>query len=159
MSCLVLIATSARADTPEQERRKALHARQSAGQAFSGLSRAAVVSSLHPDRAGDDSLIARLQAMAARLGGEVFRRQCALARHADGDRLHEIQCPTLIVAGDKDRLRSFEEAEELQAGIAGSDLVLIEGTGHMLPLEAPERLAQEIVDWVKAIPARATADA
>lgn len=146
VSGLVLIATSARGDTPEQVRRKADRAQQPTG--FAGLSRSAVASSLHPDHAGDAPLIARLQSMAARLGGDVFSRQCMLPRPGDLDRLGEIRCPTLVLAGERDGLRSLEETRELQAGIEGSKLAVVEGTGHMLPLEAPERVAEAITGWL-----------
>ena len=148
VTSLILIATSSRGDTAEQERRKARHATQVAGQAFAGLSRSAIASSLHPDRAGDTAMIERIQAMALRLGSEVFQRQCMLARHGDRDRLNEISCPTLILAGDQDRLRTLDEAKELQAGIAASELTVIQGTGHMLPIEAPHRVAGAVATWI-----------
>ena len=53
-------------------------------------------------------MIGRVQAMAARLGSDVFRRQCALTRRGDLDRLDEVACPTLILAGERDSLRSLE---------------------------------------------------
>jgi pimeloyl-ACP methyl ester carboxylesterase len=86
--------------------------------------------------------------MGARLGGEVFRRQSLLARQDERDSLHAIRCPTLVIAGAQDRLRSLDEARELHDGIPGSDFSVIEGTGHMIPLEAPERLAALIADWL-----------
>jgi pimeloyl-ACP methyl ester carboxylesterase len=147
---LVLIATSARADTPDQERRKALQATRAGRGAFGGLTRAAIASTLHPDRMDDAELIERIRAMSVRLGADVFRRQCMLARPGDLDRLSDIRCPTLILAAAADRVRTMAEAKELHAGIAGSDLVVVEGAGHMLPLEAPDRLAKIIVDWIAA---------
>jgi pimeloyl-ACP methyl ester carboxylesterase len=87
--------------------------------------------------------------MGARLGGEVFRRQSMLERPGDLDRLHEIRCPTLVVAAAQDQLRSLEEARELQAGIPGAALEVIEDTGHMIPIEAPQRLAGVIVPWLE----------
>jgi pimeloyl-ACP methyl ester carboxylesterase len=83
-----------------------------------------------------------------RLGGEVFRRQSMLERPGDLDRLHEIRCPTLVVAADHDGLRSMEEAKEMQAGIAGAAFAVIEDSGHMIPIEAPDRLGDVIVPWL-----------
>ncbi len=145
---LVLVATSARDATPAQAERRAAAAARVATTGFGGLGRAAVAASLHPDRAGDAALTGRIHAMGARLGGEVFRRQCLLDRRGDLDRLHEIRCPTLIVAGERDGLRSLAEAMELHRGIAGSELVVIEGTGHMIPMEAPARLLEVVVPWL-----------
>jgi pimeloyl-ACP methyl ester carboxylesterase len=54
----------------------------------------------------------------------------------------------LVIAGAQDRLRSLDEARELHDGIPGSDFLVIEGTGHMIPLEAPKRLAELIAGWL-----------
>ena len=86
--------------------------------------------------------------MGARLGVEVFRRQSLLDRSADLERLHGILCPTLIIAGGQDRLRSLAEAKELHHGIPGSTLAVIDGTGHMIPMEAPARLVDAVASWL-----------
>jgi pimeloyl-ACP methyl ester carboxylesterase len=148
VQALILIATSARGDTDVQLQRKAALAAQSPSTVFGGLSKPAVVSSLHPDRASDNELIARIQAMGARLGGEVFRRQSLLERHDERGSLGAIRCPTLVIAGAQDRLRSLDEARELNDGIAGSDLSVIDGTGHMIPMEKPEELVALIAAWL-----------
>ncbi|MGI4942869.1 MAG: alpha/beta fold hydrolase [Janthinobacterium lividum] len=148
VSALVLIATSARDATPVQTQRKAAAATRAAAAGFRGLSRSAVALSLHPDHASDEALTGRIHTMGARLGREVFLRQCMLDRQGDLDWLHEIRCPTLIVAGKQDKLRSLAEAAELHQGIAGSDLTVIDGTGHMIPMEAPARLVEAIVPWL-----------
>ena len=53
-----------------------------------------------------------------------------------------------MVAAAQDALRGLDEACELRDGIAGATLTVIEGSGHMLPLEAPERLADAVVPWL-----------
>lgn len=150
VTALILIATSARGDTEEliRQRRSALKA---APKAFKGLSRPAIVSSLHPDLATDEAMIARIRDMGLRLGGEVFHRQSAMARAGDLDRLDEIRQPTLIVAADADRLRGADEAEELHRGIAGSTLVHIADSGHMIPLERPAALAKVMSEWLSTL--------
>lgn len=145
---LVLIATSARDASPTQAQRRAAAATRAATSGFAGLSRSAVTSSLHPDRGSDAALTDRIHAMGAHLGGEVFLRQCRLDRRGDLDRLGEIRCPTLIVAGGQDKLRSLAEARELHQGITGSDFTVIDGTGHMIPMETPAQLAEAIVPWL-----------
>lgn len=151
VTALILIATSARGDTEEliRQRRSALKA---APKAFKGLSRPAIVSSLHPDLAGDEAMIARVRDMGLRLGGEVFHRQSAVARAGDLDRLDEITHPTLIIAAYADRLRGPDEAEELHRGIPGSTLVHIPDSGHMIPLEQPKTLAKVMTDWLSQLP-------
>lgn len=149
VTALILIATSARGDSDVELQRKAAIAGQTGGAVFKGLSRTAVVSSLHPDNAERADIIERIQAAGQRLGGEVFRRQSLIDRRDERDDLKTISCPTLVIAGEQDRLRSRTEALELRHGIAGSDFEIIEHTGHMVPMEAPQRLAKVIAEWLE----------
>jgi len=148
VEALVLIATSTRPDTPAMRQRKGAVGNAAPTIAFSGLSRIAVASSLHPKEKHNEAMIERVRAMGVRLGGEVFRRQSVLERPGDIDRLGEIACPTLVVAAAQDQLRSLEEAEELQAGIPDASLVVVEESGHMIPIEAPQRLLELLVPWL-----------
>ncbi|WP_203069775.1 alpha/beta fold hydrolase [Falsiroseomonas ponticola] len=149
---LVLVATSARGDSASQQARRQAVAGRPEGQAFRGMSRAAIARGLHPDRAGDAALVDRLRAMGDRLGGEVFLRQTLMPRPAFDDRLGEIACPTLVVAAAQDALRSVAEAREIADGIPGARLAIIEGSGHMVPIEAPGALARLILDFVAPRP-------
>lgn len=146
---LVLIATSTRADTPALRQSRGTVGKAAVSVAFSGLSKTAIATSLHPKQAGNEALVERVRAMGVRLGGEVFRRQSAIVRTDDRGRLHEIRCPTLIVAAGQDRLRSREESEEMHAGLPGSELAVIEDSGHMVPIEAPQALLAILEPWLE----------
>ncbi|MBQ5940424.1 MULTISPECIES: alpha/beta fold hydrolase [unclassified Massilia] len=148
---LVLIATSTRPDSPALRQSKGAVAKAAPSVSFAGLSRTAIATSLHPDQRTNEALIERVRAMGVRLGGEAFRRQSMLERPGDLDRLHAIRCPTLVVAAAQDRLRSLEEAQELHAGIAGSSFKLIENTGHMIPIEAPDALLEAVLPWLAGL--------
>jgi pimeloyl-ACP methyl ester carboxylesterase len=150
VDALVLIATSARADSPEQTQRKAAAAAL-ATDPFKGMSRGSLRLSLHPDRRTDNELIDRLQEMGRRLGLEAFRRQSSLKRTSDADRLGEIACPTLVVAAEDDELRSLDEARELHAGIRHSVLATISASGHMIPMEQPAVLARVVKSWLREV--------
>jgi pimeloyl-ACP methyl ester carboxylesterase len=58
--------------------------------------------------------------------------------------LPSIDVPTLLVHGDVDQRAPLRIAEELHARIPGSKLVVIQGPGHMVTLEAPERVNHEV---------------
>lgn len=150
VQALVLVATSTRPDTPAMRQRKGAVGHAAPSVAFSGLSRIAVASSLHPKDKHNEAMIERVRAMGVRLGGEVFRRQSVLERPGDIDRLDQIRCPTLVVAAAQDQLRSLEEARELHAGIPDATLAVIEDSGHMIPIEAPQRLLEVIVPWLSS---------
>lgn len=149
VQALVLIATSARADTPEQIRRKEVAVRMIEPRRFTGFSRPGVLISLHPDRARDEVMIERVRAMSERAGADVFRRHSSQFRESDLRKLSGLRCPTLVVAAERDALRSLDEAEELRDGIDGATLIVIRRSGHMIPLEQPEALAEAIVPWLR----------
>ncbi|MFE3837724.1 alpha/beta fold hydrolase [Pseudogemmobacter sonorensis] len=88
-----------------------------------------------PEREGDAAIVERIHAMSLRLGGQVFRNQAVLRRDGDLQKLPAIDCPTLIVAGARDRLRSLEEASEMMEAIPNAKMEIIE-TGQMIHIEA-----------------------
>ncbi len=143
---LILVATSARSSGQPSTSRQQTPVDELA---FRRLSRAAVSRSLHPGHQ-TDKIIGRVQDMSERLGPDVFVRQSRLNRAGDAQRLGEIRCPTLIVAAAQDRLRSLEESRELQTGIAGSSLEIIEESGHLVPLERPDQLARLVIAFCQA---------
>ncbi|WP_158743721.1 alpha/beta fold hydrolase [Acidisphaera sp. L21] len=148
VSALVLVGTSSRADKPERAERKAEAVKRVGDGVFRGISRGAAAAALHPDRAGDTVMIERIRAMGIRMGGEAFVRQLQIKRASDTDRLGEIHCRTLVIAAAQDGLRSLAEPAELRDGIPGATMQVIEGSGHMMPLETPQQLTQIILDWL-----------
>jgi pimeloyl-ACP methyl ester carboxylesterase len=59
-----------------------------------------------------------------------------------------IHCPTLVVASTHDAMRSLEEANELVRAIPDASLQLFDGSGHMIPLEQPQKLVATVVSWL-----------
>jgi non-heme chloroperoxidase len=51
--------------------------------------------------------------------------------------LREIRCPALIIVGDQDALTPLHFSEDMQRGIRGAGLVVIEDAGHMSNMEQP----------------------
>jgi 3-oxoadipate enol-lactonase len=70
---------------------------------------------------------------------EGYRGQIAAAlAHDTYDRLPQIDCPTLILTGDGDRVIPGASSEVLHERIPGSRLEVIAGAGHLFFLERPE---------------------
>lgn len=115
---------------------------------FKGLTSRALASSLHPDRATDQVLLQRLQAMALANGKEVFLRQLSTLRDGSYADLHRIACPTLIVASDADRLRTVEESAEMAQRIPAARFEIVRDCGHMTPMEKPQELFGIISGWI-----------
>jgi 3-oxoadipate enol-lactonase len=64
-----------------------------------------------------------------------------------------LDVPTLILSGRRDRLTTPALAARLSALIRRSRLHIVDGAGHMLPLEAAERVNREIVTFVESLAA------
>lgn len=62
------------------------------------------------------------------------------------DRLNEIAVPTAVIIGAQDMAGFQEWAEEAAHGIRNATLDRLHDCGHLLPLEAPDRLAEAIVE-------------
>jgi pimeloyl-ACP methyl ester carboxylesterase len=70
----------------------------------------------------------------------VFQAHWQAIRHHDaGGRLGQIKVPTLIIQGTADVVMLPGNAEALRSGIASSELVRLEGRGHMFFQEDPFR--------------------
>jgi len=65
-------------------------------------------------------------------------------------RLAQITCPTLIVAGSQDQAVPMHHAQMLHAGIRGSKLVVIEGAGHTLIWTHPDEFMRVTEDFLTA---------
>ncbi len=66
-------------------------------------------------------------------------------------RLGGIGVPVAIVAGRHDRLISTRKASILRESLEGSSLRIVDGAGHMLVLEAPGVVADEIMTLVDRV--------
>lgn len=58
--------------------------------------------------------------------------------------LSNINLPVLVICGEKDALSPPSVMREMQSKIKNSEFVLIPGSGHMTPLEQPEKVIDEI---------------
>lgn len=62
-----------------------------------------------------------------------------------------IDVPAVVVVGDQDVITPPAEAEILAGSIEGAELVTVTGAGHMVPMEAPQALAQAVAGlWSRA---------
>lgn len=72
----------------------------------------------------------------------------AMAGYDTRDRLAEITLPTLVIWGEQDRLVPVGAAYSYEKRIPGSELHLIDDTGHMVQMERPARFNQVVEDFI-----------
>ena len=63
--------------------------------------------------------------------------------------LATIDVPTIVIHGRDDQLIPLAEAEALAAGIRGAQLIALDNTGHVPPLEQPQLFNAALRDFVK----------
>ena len=137
---LALMATSARADTPEQTaaRRRLVGVAEKAG--IAAVAEILAGRLFAPDAHRGAELKALSVAMAETVGVEAFLRQqeAIIGRRDQTDLLPGIAVPTEILAGMVDQIIDPERSQEMAAAIPAANLAMIQGVGHMVSLEAPD---------------------
>jgi pimeloyl-ACP methyl ester carboxylesterase len=104
-----------------------------------------------PSRREDASLLTPLREMCIGAGLPQFEAQIAalLARPEVESLLPHLACPVLVAVGSEDQWSPPEQHAAMAALIPDARLVIIEGAGHMLPVEAPGLLNQAIAEWLR----------
>jgi pimeloyl-ACP methyl ester carboxylesterase len=136
---LILIATSARADAPEQTRvRRGLIELTKRGR-FKGVTPQLLPTLIHPSRVEDHAMTRVIFAMADDIGVEGFVAQetAVMNRRSQLEFLPEIAQPTLIICGDHDQRTPPECSDEMAQLIANNDYHLLKDCGHLPPMEQP----------------------
>jgi 3-oxoadipate enol-lactonase len=62
--------------------------------------------------------------------------------------LENLSVPTLVVAGDEDRVLPVEMTRAMAARIPGAEVALMQGVGHFPNLEQPERFNETVIDFI-----------
>jgi pimeloyl-ACP methyl ester carboxylesterase len=98
----------------------------------------------------DPALYAPMRQMCLSAGQATFDAQIAalLARPEQQSLLPQIACPALVMTGELDAWSPPAQHRDIAAAIPDSELVIVPGAGHMLPLEAPEAVNDAIAAWL-----------
>ena len=138
LRALVLCDTRANAETPEGVAR-----REGVAQTALCEGARAVVDQMLPDVFAPAFPAERRKHWGDVMSGTPAQGVAAAAR-ALGQRresfttLPRIDCPTLVVAGDEDKITPPDTLREIHAAIPGARLAVIPGAGHVPPVETPD---------------------
>jgi pimeloyl-ACP methyl ester carboxylesterase len=66
-------------------------------------------------------------------------------------RLGEIDCPTLVICGEEDRMTPMRYAQYLANHIKGARIEIIQGAGHMVMLEKPQEVRNRMLEFLRTI--------
>ncbi|MDD5560030.1 alpha/beta hydrolase [Candidatus Methylomirabilis sp.] len=113
--------------------------------------RVALTQAVYHDRLITDAVVERQYrighiAGTARAIASTVRYADEVARYAGA--LETLRKPTLIIWGEQDELFPVAVGEQLHASIRDSELVVIEGSGHMPMWEKPDETNQAILEFL-----------
>jgi len=80
----------------------------------------------------------------------LMEQKDAVAAHDAYGRLRALAAPTLVIHGTEDRLLCWTNGDLLASLIPGARLEQLDGVGHLLYWEQPERVAQLVRDHAMA---------
>jgi pimeloyl-ACP methyl ester carboxylesterase len=139
---LVLMSTLAPADTPKQTVRREGYLRLVEQGRYDDIIEERIPMLVHPGRVNDAELVEDLRRMARDIGPAAFLNQqrAIMSRPDSRPGLSAISCPVLLVYGRADGINTLEHQQEMLNAIPNARLEIIEDSGHMIPLERPERV-------------------
>ena len=152
VSRLALLDTNARADDPAAtERRRAAMVKARGGD-FDGVLEDLIPLLFHPDAVAEGTLAVVFKDMGHTVGPDAFCRQMTaiMGRPDSRPALAAIAVPTLVLCGRQDALSPPDWHREMADAIDGAELVILEGCGHMAPMEKPEETTAALRRWLAA---------
>jgi len=118
-----------------------------------GVTRLLKILSPHP-RTMPDFVVRDVLRKMERNGWVILRSMSAMVGGRDllDFRLHEIHQPTLVVWGGDDELIPLNVGRKIHAGVPNSALDVVEGCGHLAPLECWQPVVEATDAFLKAQP-------
>lgn len=150
---LILISGSAAADSAEASAMREKTVAWANRKGVDALASAQAQGLLAPANRDRAEFKGQLLDMARTVGLDTFAlHQTALAGRPD-QRAHlaEITCPTLILTGAEDAVTPPEAARAMAEGIRSVQFHVVEGVGHMPPIEAPDTVADLVSTFIDNI--------
>lgn len=146
---IALICSSPLADTPVQRARRldAIHLAEQGGHEASA---SAATLPFHPDSLNKPELIALRRDIVYAYGAQRYIAHChACMARPDRSSLLDGRRPTLLVTASHDMVVPPAGVLAVADQVPGSHFELIDGAGHLLPLERPQALAEVLTRWVR----------
>lgn len=151
---LALIDTGAGTDVPEQRENRLRQIALAKAGRLDSVADATFATNVHPDNANDAALRSVFVQMALETGPDIYvAQQHAIMNRAESHAiLGQITCPTSILIGEADQVTPIQLSRKMRDSIPNANLMLIEGAGHMAPLEQPQAVAAALSQWLSEPP-------
>ena len=71
--------------------------------------------------------------------------------HDTYNELDQINVPTLVIHGDRDKLVPYKNGKTLAAKIANAQFLTVSGAGHIYPTEAKDLVNKKAIEFIKSL--------
>ena len=117
---------------------------------YTGIARGRLQQFVHPSRMFDSRLVNTIKAMDNELGHDVLFTQITETSEREPlmEKLHQLDFPVMIIGAENDALVDVQDLEAMAEALPKSELHIIPESGHMLPLEQPQVVAELIKGFV-----------
>ncbi|KAK9371935.1 Alpha/Beta hydrolase protein [Lipomyces chichibuensis] len=150
---LIIVCSSARGLGPKERARRTQMLDLISKHAYAGISPSRIAKFVKPGLVDSPQVGGLVAAMDRALGKQVLLTQFSSTLDRDNlmDRLTEVRIPVLIVGAELDQMVDAKDLYMMQERIKGSKLVMFKDAGHMIALEAPERLASIVLEFISGL--------
>ncbi len=142
-ACVTAIATSPAGLTENEKNLRRRNVDVLKNHPYKGLSKRRLRQLLHPNQLDNQELIDTILHMEKELGKHVLMRQllAPINRRDISKELLQLTLPIQFIMAEDDLLVPVDPAKKLSELSPYITLHSVSGSGHMIPLEAPEKLA------------------
>ncbi|MCW3479786.1 alpha/beta fold hydrolase [Neisseriaceae bacterium JH1-16] len=118
---------------------------------YHGMSSQRLAQFVHPSRLHDPAVVEVVRQMDRELGKETLIAQLreTSERTSLFEQLPALTCPVLLIGGQDDAMVPVTALQAMATVLPSARLALLPDTGHMVPLEQPDRLAVLLVDFYR----------
>lgn len=149
---LALVGTNANADSEAgKEKRKQSIAKASSGQ-YEEMVSAGASRTFHPTNVGNEKLQKIRSEMLEGYGAERYiAHSTATMNRPDRNHLFKkVDIPYLFVASEDDLVVPLESTKAMLEFAPNAAFETVENSGHLIPIEQPEALAEKLKPWLKS---------
>lgn len=146
----MILSSTAHKAAPEDETKHREARIVEANSGMKAYAEAWVPKVISPANAGKADLIARIRTMVEECSPETHERQnrALLSRPDASSYIGEFPFPVLLVTGADDKISTEASHAEIAAAIPDAESVVVDGAGHLLPFEQPERVVTIALEWL-----------
>ncbi|HSW17398.1 MAG TPA: alpha/beta fold hydrolase [Ramlibacter sp.] len=146
---IAMICTAPHADSQAAAQRRLAALDAVAQGRYHEMVDAQAPNAFHPDSLANTALMSARRDMARDYGPERYAAHVrATAARPDRSALLDGRIPTLVVTACGDKVIPPETVQAYARNIPGARVELVQGAGHLLPMEQPAELARLLAQWM-----------